>query len=309
LASEGLPHALRRRWEAEGAHVVDVSSGEPQDEPHGRLRETVRTWRPDVVLLDGHHLDATTDAALTLSGAPLATLDDNHERDRSRAALVINPGAHATSLDYGATPSLRGLSFALLRRELRRARSEDAPDAAHLCQAPVLVTLGGSDPRGLTAPIVEGLATRGVRVAALVGSLCAPSEALDRACALPRVERVEAVEDLVPLLSRVGWCVSAAGGTAIELSALGHPVIALATVPNQRAAACALAGPSFDLVTLRGAALARAVESICDTVVTSHRDLVTTRRLALEGAARIDGQGAARVARALAALAVKRLAA
>jgi spore coat polysaccharide biosynthesis predicted glycosyltransferase SpsG len=302
LASRDLPQALRARWEAEGASVLDATRSDS-------LREIVDTWRPDVAVLDGYHLGADVEVACVDAGAKLAVLDDNHERDTSRADLVINAGAHAASLDYGPIPSLRGPAFALLRRELRRAACAPGLGAESLCAAPVLVTVGGSDPRGLTAPLVERLSTRGVPVVALIGGLHVPSARLERACALPGVTRHEAAEDLVPLLSRVGWAVSAAGGTALELTALGHPVVALATVPNQRAAAHALPGPSFDLVELEGPALDHALDAAVDAVVAARRDHTRSRALAAEGRARIDGQGAVRVAHALASLAARRPAA
>ena len=309
LASTELPRALRRRWEAEGARVVDLSRGRLSSDPDASLRAVVCAWRPDVAVLDGYHLGRGSEDALTATGASLAVLDDNHEHDTSRAALVINAGAHAASIDYGQTASLRGLPYALLRRELRLATSATGPSADALCEAPVLVTLGGSDPRDLTAPLVERLVARGLPVAALIGDLHARGARLDRACTLPGVERLEAREDIVPLLSRVGWAVSAAGGTALELTALGHPVVALATVPNQRAAAHALPGPSFDLVGLEGAALEHALDAAVDAVVAARRDHTRSLALAAEGRARIDGQGAVRVARALASLASRRPAA
>jgi spore coat polysaccharide biosynthesis predicted glycosyltransferase SpsG len=306
LVSTDLPQALRRRWEAEGARVVDPSREGGATEPEASLRALVRTWRPHVTVLDGYHLDQLTEGALTATGAKLVVLDDNHERDTSRADLVINAGAHAASIDYGPTASLRGLPFALLRRELRHATSAPGPSTDALCAAPVLVTLGGSDPRDLTAPLVERLVARGLPVAALLGDLHARGARLDGACTLPGVERLEAREDIVPLLSRVGWAVSAAGGTALELTALGHPVVALATVPNQRAAAHALPGPSFDLVGLEGAALEHALDAAVDAVIAARRDHTRSRTLAAVGRARIDGQGAVRVAHALASLAARR---
>ncbi|MFO0710607.1 MAG: hypothetical protein U0353_12255 [Sandaracinus sp.] len=308
LASRELPPSLRARYEAEGARVVDL--GSPDGCTARSFEELVRSNAPHVVVMDGYHLGPEDRRAARSSGAPLALIDDNREVDVSEAALVINPGPRAHALDYGATPALRGLEHALLRRELRRA-AEGPPRDLALDRAPVLVTLGGSDPRGLTEPIVARLRARGVPVVALVGAL-ASAGAPDRGLPIEGATWMRSVDDVVPIFDRVGWALSAAGGTALELAALGHPVVSLATVSNQRALAHAWAervaphdvgvGPSFDLVGLEGEALARALDEAVLALVRLRGDAAASARHARAARARLDGQGAARIARALALL-------
>jgi spore coat polysaccharide biosynthesis predicted glycosyltransferase SpsG len=201
-----------------------------------------------------------------------------------------------------------------LRREIRLAAArprEALSDDAWLTRAPVLVSLGASDPRGLTAPLVRRLQARAVPVIALVGAL-AICDARTPARDLAAVRWMTAVDDVVPVFDLAGWAISAAGGTVLELAALGHPVVSLATVTNQRAAARALArptphhavgvGPSFDLVDLEGVALDRALDAIVETIVRLRGSAPSSALHAAAARSLVDARGAVRVAHALASL-------
>ena len=302
FAMRAPPAAMRDRLSREGMRFVVLAG----DEGGAGLRGVALREQPHLVLLDGYHLGPEVRAAATSTGAALVMIDDNREADTSGAALVINPGLHADGIDYGATPALRGPTYALLRRELRRAATRPAPALDK--DRPVLVTLGGSDPLGLTVPIVERLVARGIVVHALVGGLVEPG-AVEALCGSPGVIVHRDVDDVVPIFDAVGWAVSAAGGTAWELAALGHPVASIAVASNQRAAARALAsedggslGPSCDVTGLDGAARIAALDRLIEEVVRRRASADETRRCASAARAHIDGQGAVRVARAMRAL-------
>lgn len=300
FAMHAPPAAIRERIAREGLRLVTLSG----ERPDAALASVVMREKPDVVVLDGYHLGASDRRAATLGGAALVMIDDNHEVDTSGAALVVNPGPHAEALSYGATPSLLGLQHALLRRDLRAAASRAELFRA---DAPVLVTLGGSDPRELTVPIVERLIGAGVPVHVLLGGL-ALDATRTAVAALGATLHVD-VDDVVPLFDRVGWAFSAAGGTAWELAALGHPVASIAVAPNQRAAAQALAapgrsvGPSCDVCELDGARLASALDAWVAEALLARSSAEATRRHAAAARSRVDGRGAVRVAHAIANLA------
>jgi UDP-2,4-diacetamido-2,4,6-trideoxy-beta-L-altropyranose hydrolase len=105
----------------------------------------------------------------------------------------------------------------------------------------VLVMLGGTDPRGLTADVVNALAdVHTGRFAPVVVRRkgLAGADAVGRAC--DRFAHSVWLEGL-DASSLAGWiricrlAVSACGGTLYELAALGLPFVGVVTAGNQRA--------------------------------------------------------------------------
>ncbi len=120
------------------------------------------------------------------------------------------------------------------------------------------------------------------------------------------VLRLEGVEDMVPALAGVDLAVSAAGGTAWELCALGLPTVLAPVAANQRpvaeeldriGAARWLRDGSAPAVRVPGAALAMppvgwAVEAVRQLAT----DEAARAELARRARAVVDGRGAVRVA-------------
>ena len=118
----------------------------------------VAALEPDLVVVDGYQFDASFYVELGDRGCRYAVIDDNGETSARDPVLVLNQNPHAAASTYAHLPSSRlllGLEFALLRRAIRDIEAEGG-GAEH--RARVLVSIGGSDPLGLTVPVVTELA-------------------------------------------------------------------------------------------------------------------------------------------------------
>lgn len=289
--------------------------------------EATRSWiaRHDVdaVLLDGYHFDGAYRAGVRAAGRPVAVFDDlGGDPDAGgglHADLVINPAPEAADLPYARLAPGAGLllgpAYAPVRREIREA-ARGAP-VAIASRPAVLLTFGGSDPRGLTLPCLNALAgalPASVPILAVIGgSHPDAAEVARRARQLGgRVEVHVDTPRMGALMARSGLAVSAAGGTVAELAALGVPSLLIAVVDNQVPAVRSLAaaglcealladrptaaGPDMGCNAATAAAIARAAGSLW-------RD--ESRRAAMSEALRrsLDGLGAVRIAERLRALA------
>jgi UDP-2,4-diacetamido-2,4,6-trideoxy-beta-L-altropyranose hydrolase len=288
FAIAGAPPRVRTRLQLDGFVVHDLHDTS--------FRSLVTDQRPDAVVVDGYHLGLDTHRDAKSTGAMLAVVDDNREAPAGLADLIINQNPQARSLDYSEAkcPVLRGLSFAMLRREFRGAASYAGS------AGPVLITMGGSDPGGLTLPLARALSRARIPTIALLGGASAHELTARALLDLQGVEVLGAVDDVVPVFSRASLAITGAGGTLWELSCLGVPMVAVVVADNQREGARA--------IRVAGAGTIFGVDGPSDPVEIV--DEVVTLRAAparlLEYRARasqlVDGGGASRVARRLSEL-------
>jgi spore coat polysaccharide biosynthesis predicted glycosyltransferase SpsG len=212
-------------------------------------------------------------------------LPDDPGPARARADLVIDP---PTGHDWppAAGRRLGGFEHALVRREVRAAADAPLPDVG------VLLTLGGSDPQGLTPAITQALSAAGIpsttvlgpgyRGAPIAGALRDPA---DFAHAIAGAELV----------------VTAFGHTLIEAAHLGVPCVALAVRDGDAADAEAFCAHGFATwIDLSGGP---APERVAAEVARLHADPAARATMGERGRALVDGRGAARVAAALRELA------
>ena len=195
------------------------------------------------------------------------------------------------------TVGLFGPRYALLREEFadEPARSI-APSIAR-----ILITVGGSDPHGLSARLMD-LAWKAAPEAVLdvvVGPFVAdagPVEAL--AASRPGRARLHRhPEGMRGLMLDADLALSAGGQTLFELAATASPVVAIQVAANQ--------APNLHALAARGAlCLAGEVsDPDLDTKVSEAlrglRDPAARARMGDRGRAGVDGRGAGRVADAM----------
>lgn len=264
-----------------------------KDQP-GELLRKVREVRPDAVVVDQYDLTAGMFRELRSSGTLLCAIDDLGNRGTLEADLLVNGSPYALDLPYYELPSavlLLGTRFALLGPGFRVASARLSERGTQ--PARVLVTLGGSDPRGWTWPIVRALRKHlpDSEIEVVLGPM---TTAGDSDSAVPDTRIYRGLTDLEPLMRSVDIAVTAGGQTTYELAALGVPAIAVCAAPNQERNIAALARvptlesvPSGDADAV-GAAAARLAA-----------DPARRARLAASGRERFDGAGAKRVARVL----------
>lgn len=191
----------------------------------------------DALVVDHYRLDAGW-IARAAAALPTFVVDD-WMRGRLAATGLVAPNVGASPADWPRADVetwLAGPEYALLRREVRAARG--APVRADAER--VLVTLGGSDPEGRTAGIVEALTdlpwyrAGGALTVVLGASYAAtrPWEGWDGS-RTARLEVVRQPADFVARCAGADLVVCGASTTTYELAYLGRPFLPVALVDNQ----------------------------------------------------------------------------
>jgi UDP-2,4-diacetamido-2,4,6-trideoxy-beta-L-altropyranose hydrolase len=232
---------VHERLTAEGIHLEllsAVASGERDaEETLGLARRLEARW----VVLDGYHFTADFQRRVRRDGVRLLAIDDDRHASHYAADLVLNPNPHATEQLYRArepyTQLLLGTRFALLRREFLRWRgwTREVPDTARK----VLITLGGSDPHGVSLKAIEALhrvEIPGLEVILVIGPASPHSAelaALARSAATS-IQIQRDVKDMAELMAWADIAVAAGGTTTWERAMLGLPSLVIILAENQR---------------------------------------------------------------------------
>jgi spore coat polysaccharide biosynthesis predicted glycosyltransferase SpsG len=292
LADAGLRCALAtrtpespgaRRWSAEGLDVHRLTGGDA-----GELAGLASRAGAEWLVVDGYDL-GPLGGTLRRAGVRVMAIDDiGHGVD---ADVVVNPNVGAEErCAYELVPGaavLAGCAYALIRRDLRRARPAAVPAAAR-----VLVTFGGQDTENHAGHSVPALSRAGLRSPATVlvsGGNAALADARREAAGADGRFDVLPATDLASVIHGVGLALCASGITALELACLGIALVLLPVADNQRPGAAALAA--------RGAALvARDLEEAARLVRELEQDSSRRTALSERAWALVDGRGVARVA-------------
>lgn len=305
-AAESTP-AIDKRLSSDGFRRIAIAGPVGDAADLAATRSALRREHCSAVMLDGYRFGEAYRAGLQAAGARVLAWDDLGDGTALHADLVVNAAPQAHRLPYdrmapGAT-LLLGPSYAPLRREVRQA-ARGARRA--LASRPVLLlTFGGSDPLGLTGPVLKALAAQrpdGCRLTAVVGGSNPLAEEL---AAIGRTLGPEvAVEIDCPrmgaVMAQAGLAVSAGGGTMGELAALAVPTLLVVTADNQAAASAQAATLGWcESVDARGG---EAVETIANAALSLWSDHARREAMsAVAAALPLDGEGAGRIARALTA--------
>jgi UDP-2,4-diacetamido-2,4,6-trideoxy-beta-L-altropyranose hydrolase len=286
------PQAFVARAEPD-ADVVALDAGDDV----AQVRATGADW----VVVDGYHFGSGYQRALQESGARVLVVDDYAHLDRYHADVLLNQNLGAP--DYrGRAPGARlliGPRFALLRREFRDVPARTTPEVARR----VLVTLGGSDPDGVSAQVVGALARVGqpLKVQVVAGAGNPHLAVLERAAAAGP-HPVDLVVDARDMPRRMAWAdlaVTAAGSTSWELARVGTPQIAIVLADNQRPIARGLTDAG--LAVSLGWHADVTDEGIADAVAALVGDAGRRDELSRRGRELVDGRGALRVLAAMGA--------
>lgn len=249
------------------------------------------------IVVDGYHFDGTFQKLLATSDRQILWIDDEAHAPPYSADLVLNQNPHANKGLYRdraqATGLLLGSRYALLRPEFLRASVDRSPDRV----TRILITLGGSDPLGLTGLLISALLPAlepDAEIRAIVGPLAKEDSHLTQlARQNPSVHLLRSVQDMAKQMEWAHLAVAAAGSTCWELAALGLPALLVAVAKNQRPLATSMArsGAAIDLGPPEGLASSQ--------VETAFRQLAKSpsryRAASQAGPALVDGQGADRV--------------
>ncbi len=239
-----------------------------------------------VVLIDRREpTTAATVAQLHARGQRVCLLDDPGS-GRGVADLVVDP---PTGVSWPPTNGRRlaGFEHVLLRRDVRAAARSP------LAGVDVLLSLGGSDPEGLTSTLAAALRQSGLSVLSVLGPAYRgprpPGEVLDDAREWPRA------------LAGAHLLVGRFGHTLLEAAHLGTPALALAVgAPAAAEAAAFAAHGTAEAIRVDGPDHA---ERMTARAVELRSEGHHLQEMAGRGLELVDGRGATRVATALRELA------
>lgn len=265
--------------------------------------------RRAVVVVDGYHFSTEFFERLERVDRPFVVIDDTGRTAATTPALIVDQNPSAAPDQYARfsdqTARLLGLDYALLRQSIR-AQGRSGPDGGpprHQAGS-VLVSMGGSDPEGLSVPIAELLADLDIPTRITLGPAMVDADKVARRLASLRGVEIASPASFETDLARAGVAVVGAGTTLWEGAHLGTPLVAVVVAENQEPPAGAAARLGFvEVVDARpGAAGPAAVDEIGGVVSRLLGDDDRRAALGRRGRAAVDGQGATRVANALANL-------
>jgi UDP-2,4-diacetamido-2,4,6-trideoxy-beta-L-altropyranose hydrolase len=256
------------------------------------------------LIADGYRFGTAYQQAIKETGARLLVLDDYGHAEHYWADLVLNQNIYATDAVYARreawTRLLLGTQFALLRREFLKWRGWRRPDAALVRN--VLVTLGGSDPDGVTGRVIEALErvrTPQMRAVVVVGSINPHLDALNQYASVRhgQVELKCNVTDMPALMAQADLAISASGSTCWELAFFGLPICCVILADNQVQVA--------ECLSKKGAAvnLGRGTELQADRLAQQLAEVIASSalraRMSETARSLVDGQGSQRVLQAM----------
>ncbi len=289
-----LPDGLVERIRTLGAAMHRLPSGA---EEVGSLLRLVGAEDAAWIAVDGYRFGADWLQAISQAGRPVLSIDDDARHQAYPSTLILNQNLHARREDYsGKTRAelLLGPRFALIRPEFR-----SQPEWRRVIPArasKLLVTLGGADPGGHTARVID----------ALRGLEAAPAGRVVAGAANPRLEAVrmaagsasgvEILCDVRDMGEQMRWCdlaVSASGSTVWELALFATPMLlgTASEVEEPVAQSLQSAGAALHLGRLAELRLDDLRAAVADTIA----DRAVRSRLSGAASGLVDGNGAARV--------------
>ena len=294
--STGVFPALRRRLSAAGVAVSWLGASYPDPLDLERTVAWARAREGVWLVLDGYRFDAEYQHALRKAGCRVLVVDDGIHAERYYADAVLNQNPFAERLSYpceGSPRLLLGAQYALIRRDVVDRRPPRRPIADRARR--VMVTLGGSDPRGQTDKVLQGL--RSLRMHDLDVRVVVGPGTTEVAPADGPSITVLRDPDVAAVMAWADLAISAAGSTCWELACIGVPALVIVVAENQRAVAAAVeeAGLARSLgwwEALTAEAIGAAVEAVAV-------DAESRRAMSEHGRALVDGRGAERVLAAL----------
>lgn len=268
-------------WLPELLTSAGIAQLEPAQTPDA-LASLAREVDARVVVIDSYGFPKGADQAVRRCGGLLVSVEDG-PYGRRPAAIVVDPGIGAETAsrpEDGSVRLLRGAPYVLVRRAVQIHRAVGAAETAarrvagaELSQ--VLVVMGGTDPAGLTDPVVR---------------------LLEQAAPQATVEAMHApTVDLPARMAAADLVATAAGVTALEGCCLGVPLAVVCAADNQERAYRALVDTGAACGLGTAARLAADPEGVLSDLRRLVADGPRWGELAARARLLVDGAGAARV--------------
>ena len=247
------------------------------------------------LLLDSYEITTSDLEVLHDAGFCVAMFDDGKRLDTYPCDLIIDSAPAADGLGYQGLATSRfclGCDYVPLREEFTNlAPRRDMPEIVDR----VLITFGGSDHDDQSARTLEALRCGDTQwqIDVILGpAYCGRADVLAESNGALTIHRQ--VKDMAALMSQTDMAISSSGGTALELTYLGVPMILLGLSDDQVPVALALAGAQAAEYLGYWDAIDDA--DILDQARALSGDHLRRSRMNTNGRALIDGGGAKRIA-------------
>ena len=260
------------------------------------LQAAIRRREPGIVILDCRESVSMVELRRLAAHVPVTAVVDDASRRRLAADLAYFPPVpQAEKLDWhGARTTVRiGWEWTLLGLPQQSQRP-----AAHSPRPTLLISMGGSDPMGLTLRAARALSRLEpvFRARFVIGPGMEDRERVARAVVAlrPNFETIEGADDLAIEYASADVALAAFGVSAYELAAFGVPAIYLGLTRDHALSASAFehAGMGLSL----GVAEDIPDDAIAKAVWQLLNDAQRRREMRTAGLMTIDGEGAARIA-------------
>jgi UDP-2,4-diacetamido-2,4,6-trideoxy-beta-L-altropyranose hydrolase len=303
LVAEAPPSVIERAIDA-GISIEWIRAVPGSAEDAGMLLDRRAAEAGSAVVVDGGAFDVAYLDALVPVSRRVAVIDDMALLGRYPVGLVLNQNAHADRAAYpeeAGTTYLLGLEYVLLRDEFRRARPAPAlPERA----GRLLVSFGGTDPKGMSARAIRAIAGLGAAVEQLavtvvIGPANAAGDAIEQAAAEAPFSVVVArdVERMTDLMGSTDLALVSGGSTVWELARMGVPALVVETAPQETHLARGLG--IVGLYDRLGPAEALDDSTLAAAVTARIEDRPWRAEMSERGRRLVDGRGADRVVAAL----------
>jgi UDP-2,4-diacetamido-2,4,6-trideoxy-beta-L-altropyranose hydrolase len=225
--AEATP-AVEQRLRADKCEVSVVIGSPASQQDAAQIVELAAEHRAAWIVVDGYQFDVAYQRALKAAGLKVLILDDGGRCGSYCADFVLDQSTDASEAPYGNretyTRLLLGTDYVMLRREFTAWQKWKREIPALARQ--LLVTIGGSDPEGLTLPIIAALgeaATAGLATTVVIGGSNPRRAELERAKAKcpASIQLVCDPPNMPELMAQSDLAVICAGGTLWELLYMG----------------------------------------------------------------------------------------
>lgn len=265
-----------------------------------QTRDAIDRWRSSALVVDSYDISADYLTRMREHVGLLIAVDDVADR-RLPVDMVINGAAYAPELAYEVLPHtvlLLGAAYVILREEFAQEPVDKNIGPAKR----ILITIGGSDPTGLSQRLLGWILEEAedVNLDIVAGPFFKNTGALFEAAA-QRPEHVQVHSNptyMRSLMLAADLAITSGGQTTYELAATGTPAVAIATAEHQREnldtlvkAGCLSFAAGFDDADLKAKLLAKFRELTGDPE--------KRYQMSKRGRALVDGRGAERLARVI----------
>lgn len=287
--------------EEKGYKVIIPQEGDQSFDYRNWLNECVRKVDARVIVLDVRDGLARADVKeLRNNGTLIATIDDPEDKRLEANLAFYPPVPQVKRIDWtGFTGKLYiGWEWVILRKEFSITPSPK-PQAPRTKIPRILVTMGGSDPQGMTIKAIKALEMLGDNFEAVVvlGAGFQHKKQLDNLLSdcKHRFDVQENVTNMAELMSQSDLAVASFGVTSYELAAMGVPAIYLCLTEDHAESASVFVGAGIALNTgvhlqVSEVALANVVKQILKNASARLKMAESARRLAV-------GRGVSHIAR------------